>query len=660
VSIGKTTGLVSILIATVLAVFPALSGAAATRELLRSFGSFEGGNRGVAGLAVNLETGNVYVADKITHTIYVLGPDGGPPNGGVNSRITEMGGFQIEGNLPTGLAVDNSCYEHQPKLSGLACEEYDPAYGDLYATGLHGPGGVGESGILKFHLNSKKEYELVENFGPGGGGHPGVAVDSRGNVYLAIEGHPGPVIEFKKIVEKIVNGGKEEITERLEEITIPQATTPHVGYIAVDNVGDIYLGASWEFGDTGELGPAKLKVDASGNVLSEGLLTGRKVGGARPVAVNSVTNAVYVGNQSEVAEFNPDGTPRLVFGSTEPLGGSLGEELTGVIAIAVNGETERIYVSNPLHDDIDVFGPVLGPAVIEGVQPPVFGVTRTSALVAGTVNPEAGHADLYFQYVADGDYEPSASDPYSNGGQTGVRSLAGGHAPETVEHVAFTGLRPGTTYHYRMVVTNATGTTYGPDETFTTMPATPPLVVTGLPSEVTPTSVTLSGTVAPRGLPTSYVFEVGADTGYAGAKLFGNAGSSTGEVPVTVSLAYLVPGVTYHYRLVATSFDGTSYGQDGAFTTTSVPSSITQPASTPLIGAVPVLGFPSIAGAITQPRVRPEKRASSQKKLARALKACRGLRPRKRRQRCEAQAHERYRGAAKSRAADTTNHRRRK
>jgi hypothetical protein len=34
--------------------------------------------------------------------------------------------------------------------------------------------------------------------------------------------------------------------------------------------------------------------------------------------------------------------------------------------------------------------------------------------------------------------------------------------------VSITGLVPGTTYHYRLEATNSYGTTYGPDQTFTT------------------------------------------------------------------------------------------------------------------------------------------------------------------------------------------------
>jgi hypothetical protein len=199
--------------------------------------------------------------------------------------------------------------------------------------------------------------------------------------------------------------------------------------------------------------------------------------------------------------------------------------------------------------------------------------------------------------------------------------LPGAHTPETIEKVALTGLRPGVTYDYRMVATNAAGATDGPNETFTAAAATPPTVATGAASEVSATGATLAGVVGPRGLPTSYAFEIGTSTSYEGAKLFGNAGSGTGEVAVTVGLQYLVPGVTYHYRLVATSFDGTSYGQDGTFTTPGLPTLISQPARSPLI-ATPAVQFPSIAGAITKPvsstkqtkkKTRPKKKQTKRK-----------------------------------------------
>ena len=204
------------------------------------------------------------------------------------------------------------------------------------------------------------------------------------------------------------------------------------------------------------------------------------------------------------------------------------------------------------------------------------------------------------------------------------RDAGGGHADEGIERVVLSGLRPGTTYHYRLVVSNATGTSYGPDETFTTAAATPPAVATGAAVEVGATAATLTGTVGPRGLPTSYVFEVGTDAGYGGAKLFGNAGEGTGEEQVSVALRFLTPGTTYHYRLVASSFDGTTYGQDETFTTPEVSPAVAQPPGTPLL-ASPTEAFPLVAGAVTGPvsAAKPRKAPTGAQKLEAALRACR-------------------------------------
>jgi NHL repeat len=618
-SIRRAITLASALALTVLPLTAQPAGAHTTRELVTSFGSLEGTTitkngrgepvdlvvDGVTGLAVDLETGNVYVADNRTQSIHIFGAMGGSPADGVPSEIAEV--YISNDSEPSGVAVDNSCYEHEPRLTGKACEEYDPSYGDVYVmyTDEHRLGDVGwewgpsegSPGIQKFKLSSKGEYELAGEIDHDTPTPLGVGVDPLGNVYLTlpVSGATTPVLEFKKVVQKVVNGGGEEFREELEELQLPQSIVTQAGFVAVDGRGDVYVGSAEEGGEG--RGVAKLKM---GSVVSEEVLTGpRSKVYYRPVAVDPVTGVVYVGNGSEVAEYNSAGEPQLTFGSSEPLGGSLGERSQGIHAIAVNGSTGLIYVANELHGDVDVFGGVVGPPVVGVSQPSVSSVTGTSALIAGAANPE-GKANYYFEYVPTSEYAPAAADPYGAGGRTAIEALPAGDVPETVERVVLTGLLPGTTYHYRMVASNAAQTTYGPDETFTTSPGTPPLASTGPAGEVGATSATLSGTVDPRGVQTSYVFEVGTSTSYGGAKLFGNAGSSTGEVLVTVGLKYLVPGVTYHYRLVAQSFDGTSSGQDVTFTTPGVSSPISQPSSTPLVSS-PSLQFPSIAGAITQP-----------------------------------------------------------
>jgi hypothetical protein len=87
------------------------------------------------------------------------------------------------------------------------------------------------------------------------------------------------------------------------------------------------------------------------------------------------------------------------------------------------------------------------------------GVTATSANVSASLNPHAGHTTYYFQYGTTTRYGARAPKPAADAGS--------GTTAATVT-TALTGLRPYTRYHWRLVATNAAGTTRGPDKTFTT------------------------------------------------------------------------------------------------------------------------------------------------------------------------------------------------
>ncbi len=83
-------------------------------------------------------------------------------------------------------------------------------------------------------------------------------------------------------------------------------------------------------------------------------------------------------------------------------------------------------------------------------------------------------------------------------------------------------------------------------------------------------SATLNGTITPTLRTTTFHFDFGATASY---------GSSTPETtaargpvtPVSVTLGGLSPSTTYHYRLVATSAEGTATGNDATFTTPAAP-----------------------------------------------------------------------------------------
>ena len=628
-----------------LAIATTQASAHVTRELT---GTFDGSLEGEAvGLAVDLETDNVYVTDGKTNTLNIFSATGGAPIGGVPSQIVGTG-FLGSGERP-GVAVDNSCYEHDPRLTEAtipSCAEYDPSYGDVYVVDDLPP----YPGVQKFKLSPEGKYEEVEKIivgvPSGQEKYPsGVAVDSQGNVFvdsrIEKETPSDPFGDVPSIVEQTISG---------EQIEIPQTMVFQPAFIAVDGSGNnIYIGKASENGLllVGTFaGVEKLKLGALGE-FDEEVFVPLIVSGelqARPVAVDRSTGSVFVGAGNRVAEYGEDGgEPQLEFGSSESSGGSL-VGVRPVSAVAVNSDTGQVYVANTAERDIDVFGPVLDPASIPVEQPAASDLTRTSALLAGSANPEGSGGNYWYEYVPDDEYEPGAADPYVQGGRTATTALPTAHADESIERVVLSGLSPGTTYHYRLAVSNASGPVYGPDQTFTTAPATPPTVTTGVAGEIGTTSATLTGSVGPRSLATSYVFEVGTSTSYEGARLFGNAGSSSGEVQATVALRYLVPSTTYHYRLVATNFDGTSYGQDQSFTTPGVPSPIGQPTTIPLI-PTPSIAFPSIAGATTGPAKVTTKALTNAQKLRNALKACRKM-PKRQRAVCDKRASKKY-GKAK-------------
>jgi hypothetical protein len=101
--------------------------------------------------------------------------------------------------------------------------------------------------------------------------------------------------------------------------------------------------------------------------------------------------------------------------------------------------------------------------------------------------------------------------------------------------------------------------------------ASSPTVATGTHSHVADTSADLHGTVNPNGSATTYYFQWGLTTAYGLQSDAHSAGHGTKPVSVSTTASDLIPGTTYHYRLVATNGAGTSVGADHAFTTTGNP-----------------------------------------------------------------------------------------
>ena len=203
------------------------------------------------------------------------------------------------------------------------------------------------------------------------------------------------------------------------------------------------------------------------------------------------------------------------------------------------------------------------PAAITG---PVTSVGPATATATGTVNPNGLATTWYVEYGTSTSY----------GSKTATVS-AGSGTSNTAVSASLTGLASGTTYHYRVVATNSSGTGRGADGIFTTSSA--PVAVTGPATSVTPTSATLNGTVDPNGRETTWYFEYGTSTSYGSKTAEKNAGAGTSTVSVAGPVSGLTRGRLYHYRLVATSDAGTSRGADQTFSTIGPPTVVTGSAS---------------------------------------------------------------------------------
>ena len=229
-------------------------------------------------------------------------------------------------------------------------------------------------------------------------------------------------------------------------------------------------------------------------------------------------------------------------------------------------------------------------------------VTATGATLSGTVNPNGCDTTYDFEYGGTTAYGATTT------GATG----GAGTSAQTLS-ATLTGLSPQTTYHVRIVATNAAGPADGNDVSFTTPAScapgtgTLPTVVTSAATGVTATDATLHGTVDPQSCATNAYFVYGQTTAYGAKTATVSAGSGTAAKSISAAISGLAPHTTYHARLIATSAVGTTEGPDVTFTTPvscapgtgSRPAVVTRPATSVTVSGAKLTGTVNPDGCAT-------------------------------------------------------------
>ncbi|MGD9571691.1 MAG: hypothetical protein AB7V62_07410 [Thermoleophilia bacterium] len=179
---------------------------------------------------------------------------------------------------------------------------------------------------------------------------------------------------------------------------------------------------------------------------------------------------------------------------------------------------------------------------------------ETSLTFAAVVDPRGLPTTFRFDYGATS----------ALGSQTAAGDAGSGTGGVAVASTV-TGLAPGTAYRYRVVATNAAGTTYGPEQAATTViPA--PGAQTGSATVLGPVSARVEGEVSTRGQAGTAWVEWGTRAGALTRRT--PARAVTGDrLTVQATLRGLAGETTYHYRVVVETPAGRAAGQTLALTT---------------------------------------------------------------------------------------------
>ena len=185
------------------------------------------------------------------------------------------------------------------------------------------------------------------------------------------------------------------------------------------------------------------------------------------------------------------------------------------------------------------------------------GIATTAAIAGGTITSDGGSPITARGVCWSTTTGPTISNSKTSDG-TGTGTFT-----STV-----TGLQANTKYYLKAYATNANGTSYGNEVTFTTAQTAVLTLTTATPSAVMLNTATSGGNITSDG--GSAVTARGVCWSTTSVPTVSNSKTSngTGTGSFTSNLTGLLAGTTYYVRAYATNANGTSYGNEVSLTTT--------------------------------------------------------------------------------------------
>lgn len=188
----------------------------------------------------------------------------------------------------------------------------------------------------------------------------------------------------------------------------------------------------------------------------------------------------------------------------------------------------------------------------------ITSITGTSAVSGGNITTNGGAP-----VTVSGICWATASNPTTTDSKTTDGAIIGNFISN------LTGLTQGTIYHVRAYATNAAGTAYGNDVSFTAVGI--PVLSTTTVTSITAATAVSGGNITSNG--GSTVTTSGICWATSANPTITNSKTTDG-VPTgsySSNLTGLITGTTYHVRAYATNGAGTAYGNDISFTTLGIP-----------------------------------------------------------------------------------------